>query len=144
MPNETTLPTAKMEKAVKLLFFDHLSDKEIAETCGVARSTLATWKKLPEFQQALRDFGAQQRAEAYALLESGADKAVRTLLELLDADQETTRLRAATELLKLLKADQPPHLPQNDGEIKVEINQFLSLISQQLQPSPSQGSADVT
>ena len=41
------LPTAKMQKAVELLFFDRLPDKEIAANqCGIARATLANWKNL--------------------------------------------------------------------------------------------------
>ena len=91
------LPTAKMQKAVELLFFDHLSDREIANACGIARATLANWKNLSEFQAALRDFSLQHRNQAYALLESGSDKAVRTLLELLDSKNETIRFRLACD-----------------------------------------------
>jgi len=119
-----------MQKAVELLFLDHLSDKEIAKKCGIARATLANWKKLPEFQAALRAFGTQHRNQAYARLESGSDKAVRTLLELLDSENENTRLKAAIELLRLIKADQPPTaLDTRQGGPSVEIKQFIALIS---------------
>lgn len=39
--SEPLLPTGKMQKAVQLLFFDRLSDREIAKACGIARATLA-------------------------------------------------------------------------------------------------------
>jgi HEAT repeat protein len=126
-----------MQKAVELLFFDHLPDKEIAKACGIARATLANWKNLPEFQSALRDYGLQNRNQAYALLESGSDKAVRTLLELLDSKSESTRLKAAIELLRLIKADQPPLVPTTDhGDPSIEIKQFLTLINNTVSTSP--------
>lgn len=117
-----------MHNAIELLFLDQLPDKEIAQACGISRATLANWKNRPEFQAALRDFGLRYRRLAYARLESGSEKAVQTLLKLLDSANESIRLKAAVELLRLLKADQPPPSPRV-GDTKVEIQQFLALIA---------------
>jgi hypothetical protein len=130
------LPSGKMQKAVELLFLDHLSDAEIAKECGIARATLANWKNLPGFQAALRAFGVQHRNQAYALLESGSHKAVRTLLALLDSENENTRLKAAIELLRLIKTDQPPAVPASrESGPSVEVKQFLTLIAKTASPN---------
>lgn len=126
--NGTAL-SAKMHTAIELLFLDQLPDKEIAQACGISRATLANWKNRPEFQTALREFGRQYRQMAYARLESGSKKAVLSLLELLDSQNENVRLKAAVELLRLLKADQPPPPPVVGGNTKVEIQQFLAQIA---------------
>ena len=129
-----------MEKAVELLFFDRLSDKEIARHCDVARSTLACWKNLPEFQDALQDFGRQQRLQAYTLLESGSEQAVRTLLDLLDSDNENIRLKSAVELLRLTTADQPPLVSDiKRANPSKEITQFLALITKKGMPDSDHG-----
>jgi|SRR5579884_153391 len=46
--------TAKQERAALLAAEDEISDDEIAAQCGIARSTLARWKDLPEFQARVR------------------------------------------------------------------------------------------
>lgn len=72
--NRTTL-TAKQAQAARLLAEDEQTDEEIADTLGIARSTLALWKKNPEVTSAIT-----AHVEAFkdrALAEGFADKRAR-------------------------------------------------------------------
>lgn len=48
--------TAQRKRAALLLAEDEMSDAEIAETLGIARSTLSTWKVRPEFAAQVGDY----------------------------------------------------------------------------------------
>ena len=61
--------SAPMGKAVELLFYDELTDGEIAEAVGVSRRSLTRWKERKDFQEALREL----------LLEQGIDVTVAAI-----------------------------------------------------------------
>lgn len=60
--------TAQKEEAALLVARDELSDEHIAGQLGIARKTLARWKKAPEFGQRVISIVEETRA---ALLASG-------------------------------------------------------------------------
>jgi hypothetical protein len=70
-----------------------------AEKAGVSEVTLWRWLKLPEFLAAYRQARREVMEKATAQLQQSAWAAATTLVRLLGAGSDSTRLRAATEIL---------------------------------------------
>jgi hypothetical protein len=124
--------TARMERAVELLFYDDLTDDQIADAVSVGRRTLVRWKGRDEFQSALVEFSARQRQRAHEVLDATVEKAARTLRDLLDSDSEQIRIRAAVEVLK---ATNTIVEPRESGQTQVEVqvaNFFQQLLPEQV------------
>ena len=91
--------TGKMQRAVELLYYDQLTDEQIAQELRISRRGLTRWKKQPEFENALGEFATLQRQLANEVLQSTVTKAATTLRDLLDSENENIRLKAALEVL---------------------------------------------
>ena len=77
------------------------SDAQVAEAIGVARETVNRWRNHDEdFQNELSQSRRAHINARISALSSVNTKAIEVLEELLDSDDEQTRLRAAMHLLK--------------------------------------------
>lgn len=83
------------QKAVILLFEDTLSDEEIAKKVNRTRRTLAKWKNDDEFK------AAQEQYKRLVVKKDFESKALRELVNLLNAKSEMVRLQTAITILKM-------------------------------------------
>ena len=120
--------TGKMQRAVELLYYDQLTDEQIAQELGISRRGLTRWKKQPEFLNALGEFAALQRQKANEVLEATVTKAATTLRDLLDSENENIRLKASLEVLKLTGTVVEPST-SSLTQVEVQVSNFF----QQLQ-----------
>lgn len=85
----------RRRKAVRLLFEDELTDEQIAEAVQRRRSTLDNWKNDELFK------AAQQQYNHLVIKKSFESKALKKLVDLLEAKSEMVQLQAANSILKL-------------------------------------------
>lgn len=83
------------QKAVILLFEDTLSDEEIAKKVNRTRRTLAKWKNDHKFKL------AQEQYKGLVVKKDFESKALRELVNLLNAKSEMVRLQTAITILKM-------------------------------------------
>ena len=115
--NSETIPKSKkMLDAAVLCFEDALTDQEIADHLGIGRRTLSQWKQRKDFSEAIQGMALVSRHHAYQHLQNAAERAVHTLLSLMEAGSEPVRLKACLEVLRLLRIEEtPPEPQQNDA-----------------------------
>lgn len=82
-------------KAVIMLFEDSLTDEEIAKKLRRVPSTLYEWKKDPKFK------AAQEQYKRLVVKKDFESKALRELVNLLNAKSEMVRLQTAITILKM-------------------------------------------
>lgn len=85
----------RKRKAVRLLFEDELTDEEIAKAVQRRRSTLDNWKHDELFK------AAQQQYNHLVVKKNFESKALKKLVDLLDAKSEMVQLQSANSILKL-------------------------------------------
>lgn len=85
----------RRQKAVRLLFEDELTDEQIAKSVQRRRSTLDNWKNDELFK------AAQQQYNHLVVKKEFESKALKKLVNLLDAKSEMVQLQAANSILKL-------------------------------------------
>ena len=85
----------RRQKAVILLFEDELTDEEIAKSVQRRRSTLDNWKNNDKFK------AAQEQYKKLVVKKNFESKALRELVNLLNAKSEMVRLQTATTILKM-------------------------------------------
>ena len=85
----------RRRKAVILLFEDKLTDEEIAKNVQRRRSTLSNWKKDPKFK------AAQEHYKQLIVKDKYESKALKRLIELIDAKSEMVQLQAVTTILRM-------------------------------------------
>ena len=85
----------RRRKAVKLLFEDELTDEEIAKAVQRSRSTLDNWKHDELFR------AAQQQYNHLVVKKDFESKALKKLVDLLEAKSEMVQLQSANSILKL-------------------------------------------
>lgn len=85
----------RRRKAVRLLFEDELTDEQIAKAVQRRRSTLDNWKNDELFK------AAQQQYNHLVIKKSFESKALKKLVDLLEAKSEMVQLQAANSILKL-------------------------------------------
>lgn len=85
----------RRQKAVILLFEDVLTDEEIAKNVQRTRSTLDNWKNDSRFK------AAQEQYKRLVVKKDFESKALRELVNLLDANSEMVRLQTAITILKM-------------------------------------------
>ncbi len=83
------------KKAIILLFEDELSNEEIAKKVNRSRQTLNKWKKDPKFK------AAQEQYKQLIVKDKFESKALKRLIELIDAKSEMVQLQAVTTILKM-------------------------------------------
>lgn len=86
---------ARKQKAVILLFEDELTDEEIAKKLRRAPSTLYEWKKDLKFK------AAQEHYKQLIVKDKYESKALKRLIELIDAKSEMVQLQAVTTILRM-------------------------------------------
>ncbi len=99
----------RRRKAVKLLFEDELTDEEIAKAVQRRRSTLDNWKHDELFR------AAQQQYNHLVVKKDFESKALKKLVDLLEAKSEMVQLQSANSILKLsgmLSDNSTPELDQ--------------------------------
>ena len=85
----------RKRKAIRLLFEDELTDEEIAKAVQRRRSTLDNWKHDELFK------AAQQQYNHLVVKKNFESKALKKLVDLLDAKSEMVQLQSANSILKL-------------------------------------------
>ena len=102
-PDEVLLqPPSAQQEAVIAALLEGKTQREAAALAGLAEETISRWKRNdPVFLAALN----QRRDEAWALHLDAArklkQKAVEALSELLDSDDDATRLKAAAVAVRI-------------------------------------------
>lgn len=89
---ETSRNFTKKQRAAILLAEDELSDEKIAETVGVSRRTLATWKLDPDFAAEVGGYAGKIIADALRL---PIAKKHKRIAELNDLNERYHRIIAA-------------------------------------------------
>ena len=90
--------TRKQDAAIGALLYQP-TILEAAKTVGIGEATLRRWLKLDDFNAAYRGARRQAVENAIARLQCATGAASDALLELLGAESEAVRLRAATAIL---------------------------------------------
>ena len=85
----------RRQKAIILLFEDELTDEEIAKNVQRRRSTLDNWKNDDKFK------AAQEQYKHLVVKKDFESKALRELVNLLNAKSEMVRLQTAITILKM-------------------------------------------
>lgn len=85
----------RRQKAIILLFEDELTDEEIAKNVQRRRSTLDNWKNDDKFK------AAQEQYKHLVVKKDFESKALRELVNLLNAKSEMVRLQTAITILRM-------------------------------------------
>ena len=128
-----TLPDNVVQEVVEVVFLDQLSDSDIAAQFSMSKPTFYKLKRTRRFQKALGDYGEIAVREANTRIQAASDKAVRTLLDLLDSDIPAIRLKAATETIRLSGLGQPlPEFTPLQEQIpdKQRLLTYLQIVTQ--------------
>ena len=127
-----TLSDNDLQSIAKLVFIDNLSDEEIASISKMSKPTLYKLKRTECFQNHLKDYGALAVREADSRIQAHANKAVDTLISLLNNENSNIKLKASTEILRLAGLGQPlPNFTHdnNKSSDKSLLLQYLSVIA---------------
>lgn len=95
---EKTLTPAQ-ERALPLLLSCHTYE-QAAREAKISQKQLYEWLKQPHFVQVLKDHRKAIVEGVRHSLQLSTEKAVATLIELLEADSDSVRLRAALGILE--------------------------------------------
>ena len=85
----------RRQKAIVMLFEGNLNDKEIAKSVNRSRQTLNKWKNDSKFK------AAQEQYKGLVVKKDFESKALRELVNLLNAKSEMVRLQTAITILKM-------------------------------------------
>ena len=85
----------RRQKAIVMLFEGNLNDEEIAKSVNRSRQTLNKWKNDSKFKL------AQEQYESLVVKKDFESKALRELVNLLNAKSEMVRLQTAITILKM-------------------------------------------
>jgi hypothetical protein len=102
-----TLQDNVVQEMAEVVFLDQLSDSDIAARFKMSKPTFYKLKRTSRFQKALKDYGEIAVREANTRIQAASDKAVGALIDLLECDIPSIRLRAATETIRLAGLGQP-------------------------------------
>lgn len=93
--------TPKQLKAIPLMA-QGMSGKEIAEEVSVTPQTVSEWKKLPAFMASVNSLRKEALSSARCQLQQTPNKAIQTLIDLMDnSANDETRRKAALDILRL-------------------------------------------
>ena len=94
--------TGKQRRAL-LLLVSGCSGREVAKAVKVSETTISQWiNHHPEFMEELARLQEEATRQALAQLSGSTLKAVETIQHLLDAKNESERLKAAQYVLKVI------------------------------------------
>jgi hypothetical protein len=85
----------RRQKAIVMLFEGNLNDEEIAKSVNRSRQTLNKWKNDSKFKL------AQEQYKSLVVKKDFESKALRELVNLLNAKSEMVRLQTAITILKM-------------------------------------------
>ena len=128
----------RRRKAVRLLFEDELTDEQIAEAVQRRRSTLDNWKNDELFK------AAQQQYNHLVIKKSFESKALKKLVDLLEAKSEMVQLQAANSILKLSGMLSDNSTPELDKAKVRKANADASLAEARLKEFDSGATNDLT
>tara|TARA_R100001510_G_scaffold40341_1_gene36713 strand:- start:146 stop:580 length:435 start_codon:yes stop_codon:yes gene_type:complete len=105
--------------------------REISAEVGVSRRQLYRWRDVPAYSLLVRQLKTDTARAARDTLESGARKAARRILELVDSSDEKVALAAATTLL------------DRTGHPKTERREIMQAIAARVVTGPADAVADL-
>ncbi|WP_438845171.1 phBC6A51 family helix-turn-helix protein [Enterococcus sp. AZ091] len=105
--------TKKHEMAIQLLFEGSLKRQEIAQELKISEQTLYNWMKDENFTRAYDDY-------VKVIMSKSSGKALKTMLNLLNAKSEMVRFNAAKDIL-----DRGGFMPTNKQEIDIKSVTFV-------------------
>ncbi len=82
----------KQQEYIELKTNTKLKDMEIAEKIDVNRATISRWKQTDKFREGFKGYQAEH-------LSKQVPKALRTMIDLLDAKSELVKYQAAKDIL---------------------------------------------
>ncbi len=112
--------TARQLKFANLRYRDELNDEEIAEECGISRSTVYRWDEVPEIQEEMTRLAKADSQKAQRILGRASVKAAKRLEVLADTKTsdpplaETGR-KAACDILESTE------LKKEQGAVNINI-----------------------
>jgi transposase len=108
----------KQLKAIQLLVYTNMKQKEVAAEINVSEDTITRWKKDEEFR---REYDNEFR-ESFKDLATEAKGTVATLMR--NAESETVRLNASKDILSRSGYDASQKVEQvSETTIKVDISE---------------------
>lgn len=103
---------SKMDKAINMMVYTNLTQREIAEKLDVREETISRWKNR-------EDFKSKKKEEEGKFLFELTSPAMRTMRELLNSHSDYVRFQAAQDIL-----DRTGYKPTD----KVDLSSDLTLI----------------
>lgn len=105
--------TKKQIQAVSLMFDGNLTDKRIAQELKVTPQTIVNWKKKPEFQKMMVDYGYQFMADYAPLL-------FKNLMNLsLKSKSDFVKLQATQNVLGMVMDKQKEQMSQYEKQVVI-------------------------
>lgn len=93
--------TSKQLKALPLMA-QGMSGKDVAKEVSVTPQTVSEWKNSPAFMATLNILRTEILESARSQLQQSPNKAIQTLIDLMDnSENEETRRKAALDILRL-------------------------------------------
>ncbi len=122
--------TARIERAVSMVYFDGAKEAQIAEALGIRPVTVRDWKRRPEWAAAVAELRAHQRKLAFDRLDVLTPRAASAIEECLASDNETVKFKAATWVLgrakELIGEDSALSPDTPSGTIESFVNAVVS------------------
>lgn len=104
---------SKMEKAIHLMVYTTLTQREIAEKLDVCEETISRWKNRD-------DFKSKKKEEEREFLFELTSPAMRTMRELLNSNSDYVRFQAAQDIL-----DRTGYKPTDKQEVDINLPTFI-------------------
>lgn len=104
---------SKMEKAIDLMVYTNLTQREIAEKLDVREETISRWKNRD-------DFNSKKKEEEGKFLFELTSPAMRTMRELLNSHSDYVRFQAAQDIL-----NRTGYKPTDKQEVDINLPTFI-------------------
>ena len=105
---------SKLDKAIELMVFTNLSQREIAKKLDVREETVSRWKQREEFKTKKKNLQEE-------FIKDLTSPAIRTMKELLNSHSDYVRFQAAQDIL-----DRTGYKPTDKLDMNLEVPTIIS------------------